>query len=95
MNFKTASFVGFFAVNRDNIFISASKSKKIDQAVTNTLDNVMNIYDNCPSDVEAVESCYGGHENFTSCVNCAWTNLLDESEQPGCGQPGLCSMHCV
>jgi hypothetical protein len=84
MNFKIASFVGLFAISRDNIFISASKSKNIAVAITNTLDNVMNIYDNCPSEVEALESCYGGHESLTSCVNCAWTNLLDESEQPDC-----------
>ena len=62
----------------------AFASEPVDIEVTNTLFNLLNVYDNCPDQVAALETCQGGNGNFTSCVDCAWTDLLDGSENPSC-----------
>lgn len=76
---KALLIAAFFSANH------ASATKTVDIEVTNTLSNIMNVYDNCPSEVAALETCNDGHGAFTSCADCAWTDLLDGTESSSCG----------
>ena len=78
---KRASY--FIAVV-SSVYHGASATRDVGIEVTNTLFNIMNVYDNCRDEVATLETCNGGHGDFTSCTDCAWTALLDGTVDPGC-----------